>query len=224
MNTYPAETVKDTLNTIEVELSRFYGFELKHSVVDHVVSRSELGCVIGKEVKSLPEWNRRAALWVVQDQSMELFVGVHFDQQLLDELDSVRPLKGLSHENLDLFCVLIEEVSHFHLLLRRLTEGRSVSKLELEFQAEVDKVLISGSIVEQQYGDPHLIPLTKIIYNPKNAFVDDGERYYLANKMAAKFWQDQDLSIKSLAESPSILRELRTYYANSLSEKITLLG
>ena len=49
-------------------------------------------------------------------------------------------------EDLNSILLMIEEISHFRLLVNRANYNQQVSKLQLEFQAELDKIFITKYI------------------------------------------------------------------------------
>ena len=79
----------------------------------------------------------REELWVHQEGD-ELNLGLYFAPGLLEELAS-RPFGGVVDSALGSYCELAEGVSHFLYLSQAAQADRTVSLLELEAQAEVDK-------------------------------------------------------------------------------------
>jgi hypothetical protein len=76
-------------------------------------------------------------LVVEGDEGLEL--GLCYSPALLDRLRHCRnPGDALDHD-LDGYCQLTEGVSHFLYLVNTASQGRTVSLLELEAQAEIDK-------------------------------------------------------------------------------------
>ena len=58
---------------------------------------------------------------------------------MLGRLDSADPLNSLEASQLDDLWKVLEGISHFNYLVLRAADDRSVTLLELELQAEVDK-------------------------------------------------------------------------------------
>ncbi len=119
----------------------------------------------------------------------------------------------------DSYLQLLEGVSHFVLLAERIRTGRQTSHLELELQAEVDKLVLvehclasdrrrSATLHEQLYENAHFLHA---------ADTERGERYRLANQLAARF-------TKRLAGLGAAERRarLRRFYRVSLSDKVHL--
>ena len=81
---------------------------------------------------------RTSKLLVAEDeQGVEL--SLYVDQAVLERLGERCPLRSLSEENLADYCTALEGVSHFHYFVWSAGRERTVSLLQLELQAEVDK-------------------------------------------------------------------------------------
>jgi hypothetical protein len=172
---------------VERELGDFYGFVPAIAAENHLLKREELKLFLGDDVKKLPEYQGRAAVFFTLDQD-DLFIGLMISDKIIQELTSVDPLTELSDSNLDAFCILVEELSHFHMILNRSVQEEPFSKLELEAQGEIDKLLISSILLKKQSGDHHYTPLARKLYDQAIIISADKERYELATKFAAKFW------------------------------------
>jgi len=151
------------ITCIENELAEFYGFSLATRAMDHLITAEELKnqSAIHNLIEDV---SHRGNVIAIHKPQEDLFIGVHIHEQVASDLISNNPFKKLTHANLDAYCVLVEEISHFHLLINRALGGRSVSHLELEYQGEIDKVLSSAIRLRQQNKDAHYWSLTKKIF------------------------------------------------------------
>jgi hypothetical protein len=111
--------------------------------------------------------------------------------------------------------------------MSRLTQGKAVSKLEIEWQGEVDKVLISAAFLNLQEKDPHLRQLCSLVYESGTYIeTEDIDRYREATFQAARFWShilrqfEQPFHRSSLDRFRSVLRST---YRRSWQGKITLV-
>ena len=77
-------------------------------------------------------------------------LAVVLDGEVGRTIDEADPRKCLDGRNLGPFCTLTEEVSHFVYLAFRARANRSVTQLELELQAEVDKYLSAVFLISLQ--------------------------------------------------------------------------
>ena len=134
----------------------------------------------------------RAAVYLLeqpgknQHEEQELFIGVYFHPDLINIVLKQDPLYKLDMYNLDAFCVIIEEISHFHMIVQRASAERHVSKLELEWQGEIDKFLITALILSHKNPHLNLTVLQKHLF--ENVRISNEARYQEANYRAAKFW------------------------------------
>lgn len=197
---------------VEADLSQYYGFEIISSVTNHFVSDQEIHSNIPET--DTEQAKPRGSVWVVNDTDDEMFVGVNIAEEVTQNLESKNPLESLHNENLEDFSILVEEISHFHLILNRATQRLEVSQVELEYQGEMDKLLISAMLLQEQCGDPHIIPLARKLYDNAIIVAQDKERYWEATKHAARFWfQTGDINLWAIQE------KLRKIYFSSWQEK-----
>ena len=80
----------------------------------------------------------------------ELALSLFIDAAVLDRLDTDNPQRELHEANLEDFCTALEGVSHFLYVVHRAREGRNVTLLELELQAEVDKYVGVHAVLATQ--------------------------------------------------------------------------
>lgn len=216
-------SVTRIIDYVEHRLAAFYGFALLARASDHLATKAELAASLGRGVESLPEFKARAGVFLKEPgDSGELFIGVHYDDDVLARLDRNDPLARLDDRNLDAFCVLIEELSHFHLILNRMERNQGVSKLELEWQGEVDKLLVSAVTLEAQAGDLHLSPLARRLFDHARITGEDQELYWQAHRQAARLW----FAVAQRAEglTPRLREILRQSYHAPWAEKSARFG
>lgn len=105
-------------------------------------ARAEAFVVDGEVARALGGRGEREEL-LVCDQGDALELALYLDPQLVARLSAFEgPLAALLAGELDGYCQVAEGVSHFVYLSRAANQGRTVSLLELEAQAEVDKFAI----------------------------------------------------------------------------------
>lgn len=224
--------LQDVVSDVERLLASFYAFDPLSSAVSHLVSREQLKHSLGDQVTSLREYQARAGVFLFEPsrhqanggveaagEPGELFIGIHFDDSIKSIVEAADPRQCLEEKNLDAFCVLVEEISHFHLILNRAEHGLGVSKLELEWQGEVDKLLICAKTLEAQVGDPHLEVLTRKLFDVATIESDANyDLYWQATRYAARFWFEAVRKFGRLSEE---LREtLKRTYEASWTQKL----
>src|SRR5438309_1475329 len=103
---------------IEHELQRFYDLRCELKAADFLLSRQALDLLLPRTGtdSSNPFTHERASLWLVKEADEELFLGLYFHDELLAAITAAPPLTHLNEQNLDAFCAVVEEVSHFHLI------------------------------------------------------------------------------------------------------------
>jgi hypothetical protein len=150
------------------------------------------------------------------DDGMAMSLYVHAD--VISRLARNCPLQALGEDNLQDYCTALEGVSHFHYVSWSTGCERSVSLLELELQAEVDKYASALSLLlAQRQGRfpgelfqrlfeggellPHLEP-------------DERERYREAHRFAARFCRrlEERFLRRRHARPGAMLAELRSFY------------
>ncbi|WP_141736556.1 hypothetical protein [Oligoflexus tunisiensis] len=187
----------DMIQHIEDELATAYGFSIAVSAADCLTQSAEAAAVAAD--------NRAALILRTSPAQEELELGLYFRPELIAAFEQDNPLARLDSRNLDAFCVAVEEVSHFHLVVNRVQASQGVSLLELEWQGEVDKLLMAGRILEKQTGDPHLPQLTRMIFDHSYCYTAQQDLYEEAHRLAARYCykllpQLQDVPSRKRAE------------------------
>jgi hypothetical protein len=207
---------RQLFTTIEQFLATYYGFDPVVTVDNHIVSDDQLQELLPNP-SNIPNFRAKLVMVEPRDPQGDLFVGIHFAKPILHKLGTHDPLVALCGHNLDAFCTVVEEISHLHTVANRAHTDRSVSRLELEFQGEIDKMLAAAAFLEAQAGDPHLGPLAQALFGDSEFSPDAiqvGQCYLDANKTAASFWY-QFMNTLAHRDNPSVLnRDLRTRLRN----------
>jgi hypothetical protein len=124
---------------LQRQLEGIYGFATAHRASAFLVKRDDLER-FGTKIAAQEE------LFLLEhDGALE--VGLYLDPLLLARLSGADPQgrSGLTLVTAELpaFSTVAEGVSHFVYVLRCAAQGREVSRLELELQAEVDKFAVA---------------------------------------------------------------------------------
>jgi hypothetical protein len=159
---------------------------------------------------------------LLHEDGDELTVGLFIDDGALDNLATDDPTARLHDGNLQDFLLVVEGVSHFVYLTWRAQADLSVSALELELQAEIDKYvtcLLGCESLELS------APLRRRLFERFDFHedLDDEEldRYKVANRAAHRY----SVKLEKLAHERRIgelLRELRRFYRLPLGGKLEL--
>ncbi len=173
-------------------LARLYDTYVESDPHEFLISdRRQLERLVGKGAAEGSDEH----VFIVEDAE-GVSVGLFIDRHVLDRLATADPLDALDEQNLQDFCTALEGVSHFHYLLWSLAQGRSVSLLELELQAEVDKYASALMLLTRQRDGefPHALHAAmfdRVRFAPELE-TNARQRYEAANRHAARFCRDLD--------------------------------
>lgn len=210
-----------TMAMIEASIAEYYAFDLLATAPRHLVSRQQLRQVVDN-VDCYPEWQTSGAVWLDQQQDDTAYISIHLDREVIETIANSNPYQALSNANLNDFCVVVEEVSHFHLLVNKIYHGIALPKLELELQGEIDKILICAELLYRQTGQCYLPPLVRKICD--EAQISNDDRYQQANRHVASFFYRSLPSIKH-TKSGRLQQFLRKNYLQPWQDKVhTLLN
>jgi len=146
-------------------------------------------------------------------------IAVHLPQSVLD---------GRAALGFDELCQAIEGVSHFVFLVERARRQLPLTQLELELQAEVDKyVVFVHDPQDVRQFEPHRAARVRARLFDGVAYIDPpgtekGDRYRLANDLAARFAGMLDERFARLGRFEQLSMALRRFYAAGQYEKINL--
>jgi hypothetical protein len=163
---------------------------------------------------------------LISEADQTLDVTLFLDAELLERLASTDPLQALDQDNLDDFCRVLEGVSHFVCLLWKASNARSVTQLELEVQAEVDKYLSARLLLESQsrapVGDGELTRrLFAGVRYREGLDSDQLQRYRHANDLALRFCRRLEQRHPAPRMPGSMLQELRAFYRMPQADKLS---
>ena len=161
-------------------------------------------------------------LMVVEaDDAVE--VGLYVDDAVLLELE--RPQTGWTHRRLQAHCRAVEGVSHFLYLTHCAQEGRQVSQLELELQAEVDKfatVLLSlwEAGRRQAVSELRQRLFERVSFHP-HLEEEQRARYEKANFLARLYCRFLETRYVMHNQVEGLLSDLRRMYRMGTAEKLS---
>lgn len=204
---------------LQKHLTDIYQADAGFEIADYLVTDPALAKLLGGS--ALVAETDESVLVCQEDDGLAL--SVYLDERMLARLDRDNPLEGLRIEHLDDLCKVIEGISHFNYLVWRALQDKSVTLLELEMQAEVDKFVGTWLLaLEQEDHDfarsLHGRLFDDVRYNP-NLGRDQLERYRAANDYAARFCHG--LAKRLDPDSVAGLDELRYFYRLSQQAKIS---
>jgi len=207
--------------SLQALLARCYQLELNADIERFLLTDRAATRQLVDDADALPD----EAL-LIREANQSLDVTLFLDAGLLARLASADPMYVLDHDNLDDFCRVLEGVSHFVCLLWKASNAHSVTQLELEVQAEVDKYLSTRLLLESQTGaalNTGELPerLFAGVSYRANLAEDELKRYRQANDLAARFCRRLEQRHPAARMPASMLRELRAFYRMPQPEKVS---
>ena len=140
---------------------------------------------------------------------------------LLAEQD---PRVHLDGRNLDSFCAATEEVSHFVYLLFCARTARTVTQLELELQAEVDKYLCAVFLLSLQNDGAVSRRLKELLFRhyriADTVSGERAERYRAASHLAYRYCRYLEARFLKPSRLADLARESRRFYRLGQREKL----
>ena len=218
--------LKQLMRGIEGMLGSFYHLALSETAAEYLLTEGELSCLTLEQQRWVAD-RRAALLAVIPAGQGEMFLSLYLSDGIIERLCVASPLDQLTLDNLDAFCVLVEELSHFHLLTSRARQRLPLRILEMEVQGEIDKVLVSALCLAAQSGDHQLRELLYLLCGASRTYRDEDRGLYLeATKWALRLWQhllEDACGSRDPARSAFIRAALCQLYHASWPQKVALI-
>jgi hypothetical protein len=156
---------------------------------------------------------------IIAQESDACGVSLYLDPALLERLKQADPIRKLDEENVADYLTALEGVSHFVYFAWNAGHDKSVSILELELQAEIDKYIASYYLLRQQFPDRFPAELMRVLF--ERTRIDPtiaGNRveiYRAASRYAEKFCRRLERSLRDSERSEiaqPVMAELRRFY------------
>lgn len=201
---------------VQRRLETLYALPAQAPVTDFVLTEEEAAAYPGGGSRTL-----------VTQSGDQVALGVVLERETFALLAGSDPRVRLDHANLGAFCTLTEEVSHFVYLHFCARASRTVTQLELELQAEVDKYLTAVFLLCLQNEGALSARLRDLLFRryrlaaPLSA--EQAERYRAASVLAYRYCSY--LEARYLRSSRSsrlfdLAREARRFYRLGQREKL----
>ena len=207
------------LSQIQAQLQGIYELEMDHCITDYLItSRAGLDRCYQQALKS------SESLLVCQDKDV-LRLSVYLEDRVLENLKTKGTGIDLHKGNINDFCLALEGISHFVYLVWNAMFERSVTRLEMELQAEIDKfIVLSGCIGNSGNcvipGQLRQLLFESVKYH--DALSDqEVQRYRDANFYAEKYcWFLESRNFLNGGLQQGLLKELRRFYRLNQNDKI----
>lgn len=207
------------IDRLQQHLSDIYQVGAEHDVRDYLITDPRLAKYIGGE--SMLSDTRETLLLSEDEEGLAL--SLFLDGELLSRLESADPLSRLRADLLDDLWKVLEGLSHFNCVVWRASQDRSVSLLELELQAEIDKfvgttLLALGQGRTEMLGQLHGWLFDKVSFH-RDLDEEQLVRYRAANDYAARFCHA--LRDRLVENGGAALSELRRFFRLPMTDKIS---
>ena len=207
------------LERLQQQLHEIYATEATHDVRDFLVTDAHTARVISGD----NTLTRGGETLLLSEDEEGLLLSLYLDNRLFERLDSGSPVAALQAGQLDDLCMIIEGLSHFNYVVWRASRDRSVSLLELELQAEVDKFVSTMQLAREQNDTELMTGLHGRLFDNvqfhEHLNREQLERYRTASSYAAHFCQGLKRGLTYSADKT--LFELRRFYRMTLGDKIS---
>ena len=205
------------LNGLQQRLETIYEVNLGYQVADFVITDATLA----QQLDTSDNPRVSAEKLLVYEEAGELSLSLYLDDALLTAWDK----DDLQAVNLADYCTILEGVSHFLYLCWNASQGREVSCLELEMQAEVDKFIMLISALSFQDDGLHPRQLHDWLFDQPNFDQSLSQteltRYRDANHFAGKYCRQLTRNhLRQTQFDSRMLNELRRFYRLSFHHKL----
>ncbi len=204
------------LSRLQELLGGIYDVHVGHDVYDFLVTdraRLPAAARAGQAEEEL----------LVAPVAGELAVSLYLDPALLERLAAADPLERLHGGNVADCLTALEGVSHFLYVVWNASHDRPVSLLELEMQAEVDKFIVSHTLLRRQLPGHFPLELRRALFERARIDPRVGARaglYREASGYASRFCRHLERSLALVRRNAAsqqegggaLLAELRRFY------------
>lgn len=207
------------LSELQQHLNDIYQVGSAYDVRDFLITDERLARLIAGD--AMLASTSETLLMAEQDDGMG--VSLFLEQELLERLESSSPFDGLAPHQLDDLWKVIEGLSHFNCFVWKASQDRTVSLLELELQAEIDKFVATMQFASDHGETDMLNRLHGWLFDDVSyageLTAEQVDRYRDANEYAARFCRA--LSRRLLDGDDRAREELRRFYRLQLADKIS---
>jgi hypothetical protein len=211
------------LSLIQQHLQDLYELDITQDVHDFLVT-----C---KDLQDTPSYaprrsNCREQLLLLQDKD-DLHLSLYLHTGVVENLSHYDTAMEIHEDNLEDFCLALEGISHFLYVIWNARYDRSITMLEMELQAEVDKFIVLSGCLNQQISR-HDSPgkLRQLLFGSTtfgtNLTTEELHRYQDAGNYAKQYCRhlESRFSLFSEGREQALLNELRRFYRLGLGEKL----
>jgi len=209
------------LAVIQQQMESLYAIGTTHCVTDYLITDCSIANALdgGRDKVSRP-----AEQLLLSQAADEVSLSLYIDAQVLERLQADNPFHHMHSGNMTDLCLVLEGISHFLYVVWSATHDRSLTPMELELQAEIDKYVAMSHMFLQQHHAPVPKNLHKWLFE-KISFRKDLDQstrkvYLDANRYAGRYCRHLEQSYFRHRSQPDPSQELRRFYRLNRSDKI----
>lgn len=209
-----------SLANLQTGLQDIYELDIAHSVNDFLITSRDLA----NQVDTSACYRDVQEKLLVRADDEGLSLALFLDPAVVETLESDKSLATISAGDMQKFCLALEGVSHFLYLIWNASFERSVTLLEMELQAEVDKFVMLVTCANDSCGTPRAAVLFERLFRSiafnSNLSAVELRRYVDANQYAEKYCRWLVRTFPAGHDRGALLRELRRFYRLNRSHKL----
>ena len=198
------------LRQVQTQLQSIYDIDVEYDIRNFTITDRVIAEAMGQPKHCSPEQ------LLINQQEDCLDISLFLDKSVLESLYKNDPYTELHHENLKLYWLAVEGVSHFLYIAWRANFDRQVSQLELELQSEIDKFVCAAELLNHQGGSIGTqdlwTRLFKNFYLHSHLDVEQTKRYLQANEYASEYCKNFHTAFKQRHNGPDYYQQLRRFY------------
>lgn len=206
------------LEQLQTLLSDLYALEVSYDVHDFLITDERVALALDTEGRCSEE-----KLLISEGDEETAGVSLYLKAELLERLQRNNPSRRLNGDNLNDFWTALEGISHFVYYAWNADKDKSVTLLEMELQAEVDKFVATSILLRRQgSGSPAGLHRWLFFQSQLDGRLSASERvrYEDANRYAGKYCRKLVSRLGPGQMGEDLRAELRRFYRLSQPAKI----
>ncbi|MEJ2395381.1 MAG: hypothetical protein P8Z77_11525 [Candidatus Thiodiazotropha sp.] len=208
------------LNRLQGHLERIYEVQSGYRVTDFLIDDPSLA----RQLDNAPQARHIPEKLLIRQDGDTIDLALYLDPDLLQRLFANDPTRSLHGENLHDFWTALEGISHFLYLTWNAHYERSVTLLEMEMQAEVDKYILAaflfGSQMDGRVPNALYRDLFKYVHFDERLSNTELHRYRNANYFAGRFCSHIEREYLRPGARQGLVNALRRFYRLGQHRKI----
>lgn len=209
------------LAVVQQQMENLYGIGTQHRVTDYLITDSSLAQALDG---SHDENARPPEQLLLSQAADEVSLSLYIDAKVLERLRADDPFCFMHNGNMSDLCLVLEGVSHFLYVVWSATYDRSLTPMELELQAEIDKYVAMSHMFLKQHRAPVPKNLHKWLFEKisfrKDLDHDTRNLYRDANRYAGRYCRHLERNYFRNKNQPDPSQELRRFYRLNRSDKL----